>query len=530
MPKIRVRAGRRTAELVCRSGQSLREVLERAAVPLRTGCNGNGSCGLCRVRVVSGPVPPPSPQEAFLLGGDRSEAGVRLACYLRPESDLAIEVVAPVPRPVWRCLPQDDGGSAVPGAGRRFRQECAGAYGVAIDLGTTQISISLLDLDSERRLSGRCGTNPQAAFGADVMTRLVAAADSGEVAALLSDVVIRAIGDGLAEIASRDGVDLSRVARLSLVGNTAMLALLSMRNHTLLVRPETWTKSVDCLPVATDRLAAAWGIPSATVRVRPPLAGFVGSDLLAGVLATGMTEREEPALLLDFGTNSEIALWDGRALSATSAAGGPAFEGSGMRCGLPAVPGAVCRVELRDGAVECTTIDGAPVRGICGTGLVDLVAHLLRAGVLSERGRLSRGHEGGFVLPAGDPPLVFTGTDVDLFQRAKAAAGSGTRALMERAGIAAGELANVFVCGTFGRGLDIDNARAVGLLPMVPGDRVRLCGNTALAGCEMLLLDPAAEERLAAIGRSAELVDLAGFPEFDDLFLENLYLRPQGGD
>ncbi|MEN6517498.1 MAG: ATP-binding protein [Methanospirillum sp.] len=242
-----------------------------------------------------------------------------------------------------------------------------------------------------------------------------------------------------------------------------------------------------------------------------------------------MTEREEPALLIDFGTNSEIALWDGQALSVTSAAGGPAFEGSGMRCGLPAVPGAICRVEFRNRAVECTTIGGAPARGLCGTGLVDLIAHLLRTGILSERGRLSGGHDKGYILPDGDPPLVLTGKDVDLFQRAKAAVGSGVQVLMERAGISGDELGHVYVCGTFGYGLDTGNAREIGLLPMVPEDRISLCGNTALAGCEELLLDPEADGRLEAIRRSAELVNLARLPDFDEFFLANLYLSPLGG-
>ncbi len=531
MPVVRVRADLRTEEIAFTTGQSLREVLERAMIPVRFGCNGNGSCGLCRVRITSGIVPDPSLQEFFLLGGDDRESGVRLACCVRPGDDLSIEIAASGSHLAWRSLPQADEGVETPTAKALAPTDhgSAGTYGVAVDLGTSQISVSLLDLGTGRRLAGRHGTNPQAALGADVMTRLVAAAGSGETAFLLRDRVVRVIGDGLADIASRDGIDLSRLARLALVGNTAMLALLSGRNYALLVRPETWMGTVDCLPVDTDDLAVAWETPSAEIRIHPPLAGFVGSDLLAGVLATGMTEREEPALLIDFGTNSEIALWDGQALSVTSAAGGPAFEGSGMRCGLPAVPGAICRVEFRNRAVECTTIGGAPARGLCGTGLVDLIAHLLRTGILSERGRLSGGHDKGYILPDGDPPLVLTGKDVDLFQRAKAAVGSGVQVLMERAGISGDELGHVYVCGTFGYGLDTGNAREIGLLPMVPEDRISLCGNTALAGCEELLLDPKADGRLEAIRRSAELVNLARLPDFEELFLANLYLSPLGG-
>lgn len=521
MPVIRVRSGEKTKEIVFTPGLSLREILETSATPIRTGCNGNGACGLCRVRIIAGRVHDPSQQELLVLGDARQGEEDRLACYVRPEDDLGIEIIRPAPDPAWKTL---RGSGSAHDTGND-----AGAYGVAVDLGTTQISISLLNLDTGRRIAGRLGTNPQAVFGADVMTRLVAAVGSAETANRLSNLVVSAIGEGLAEIAGEDGLELARVTRLMLVGNTAMLALLSGKNYQLLVRPETWMEALDCVPDRTEPLTRAWGIRSAAIRILPPLAGFVGSDLLAGVLATRMTGQEAPALLIDFGTNSEIALWDGRNLSVTSAAGGPAFEGSGMRRGLPAESGAICRVGFLNGVAACTTIAGTPARGICSTGLVDLIAHLTGAGILSEKGRFSSAHIRGFILSEGDPPLVLNGKDVDLFQRAKAAVGAGVQALIERAGIGIEELAHCYVCGTFGHNLDIVNARAIGLLPMIPEDRIELSGNTALAGCEQALLDGAAEGRLEAIRRSAVIVNLAGLPDFDDLFLENLYLRPMGG-
>jgi uncharacterized 2Fe-2S/4Fe-4S cluster protein (DUF4445 family) len=261
----------------------------------------------------------------------------------------------------------------------------------------------------------------------------------------------------------------------------------------------------------------------------PPLAGFVGSDLLAGVVGTGLAERPG-SLLVDLGTNAEIALWDGAVLWVTSAAGGPAFEGSRARCGMPAEPGAIFRVDRPGGgALRCRVIGGGTAIGLCGSGLVDLISCLRAAGDLSETGRFTTPDpSSGFGIRA-DPPLRLSAADVDAFQRAKAAIAGGVRVLLDHAGIRARDLARVCVAGEFGLHLDVANAAAVGLLPAVPADRVELCGNTALAGCERLLTAPATADAMARLRDRATVVNLARCPEFEDRFLEGLYLRPNEG-
>ncbi len=177
-----------------------------------------------------------------------------------------------------------------------------------------------------------------------------------------------------------------------------MLALLSGRNAGLLLQPSHWMSAIDGLPDDTGAWAVAWGIhPQARIEVMPPLAGFVGSDLLAGVMTTHLTENGAGNLLIDFGINSEIALWDGQTLWVTSAAGGPAFEGSGIRCGLPAEPGAIHRVRLRNGALDFAVIAGGEPRGICGSGLVDLIAG--RIGPADAKGSICTHRSQGGIYP-----------------------------------------------------------------------------------------------------------------------------------
>jgi uncharacterized 2Fe-2S/4Fe-4S cluster protein (DUF4445 family) len=451
-----------------------------------------------------------------------------------PKYDLNIVILAPAPKSAWRHLDSvaDCRNRRLPvGLLPDLPLEVKKPYGVAVDLGTTHISLSLFDLTSARLLAGRHGLNPQATFGADVMTRLVAAAESPEQVQDLRRQSIEAIGSVLTDIALRDGINLQQVVRLMLVGNTAMIALMSGRNSNLLLQPSHWMSSIDCLPFDTEEWVSEWGIHSqAAIKVLPPLAGFVGSDLLAGVVAANLTEQEAGSLLVDFGTNTEIALWDGKILWVTSAAGGPAFEGSGLRNGLPAEPGAIYRVTMQEGIPECAVIaDGEPL-GICGTGLVDLVAELVRSGILTAKGRfVSTVPPEGFVLVRGDQDIVLSKEDVDLFQRAKAAIGVGIQVLLEQACMEYGDIRCICVSGAFGAALDVVNAQEIGLLPRIPPDRIELCGNTALAGCELALFSPEVVVQLEHLGNHARIVNLAHYPEFYSLFLEHLYLRPCDG-
>jgi uncharacterized 2Fe-2S/4Fe-4S cluster protein (DUF4445 family) len=268
--------------------------------------------------------------------------------------------------------------------------------------------------------------------------------------------------------------------------------------------------------------------PQATVEVIPPCAGFVGSDLLAGVLATGLTDRPG-GLLIDFGTNSEVALWDGCTLWITSAAGGPAFEGSQVQCGMPAEPGAIYRVDRQPDSAELhfQVIGDGQAEGLCGSGLIDLIACLRASGDLTRTGRFATPSlTEGFVIRRRNPTLRLSHVDVDMFQRAKAAIGVGIKTLLAGAGMAAAELSRICVCGVFGQHLNCPHAQAIGLLPSVPPSQIELCGNTALAGCEWLLLSPASAADLAWLRERMTVINLSQAPEFERLFLESLYLEP----
>ena len=531
MPVLTVKRADKDRHIPCRSGRSVRDILDETDLRIRAGCNGAGACGMCRIKVVGGNAGELSVNELTYLGKRLLSQGGRLACQVKVEQDLQIEILSPAHQSVWRSLEHGWDKTCISGSARARVSHAEAGYpiGASVDLGTTHISISLLDIESRCRLAGRRGLNPQSDSGTDVLTRLMSAqsVDQGEK---LSRQVIQAIGEGLRDIGVREGIDLRRVKCVVIVGNTAMLALLSGQNHQLLLQPRYWSESIDCLPLETTSWGEDWGISTkASIDVIAPLAGFVGSDLLSGVISTDLTEHGRAALLIDFGTNSEVALWDGNKLWATSAAGGPAFEGCGISCGMPAEPGAIYRVYVSDttGELEYDVVADAEPRGLCGSGMVDLLTCLVRNGTLNNKGQFAPSvPEDGFPLRSNDREIVLTKRDIDMFQRAKAAIGVAVKVLMTKAGMEYRDLHRICIGGVFGQYLNIANAREIGLLPANPGLSIETSGNTALSGCEALLLSPDAKERLQKVRNNAVSINLSSVGEFETLFLENLYLQP----
>jgi uncharacterized 2Fe-2S/4Fe-4S cluster protein (DUF4445 family) len=510
--------------VVFEAGASLKRVIEDAEIPVRWGCRGNGACGLCRVEVEAGNLAPPAENELLHLTPEQLACGVRLACALTPCEDLHIRILRADHRPGWRELASEDLSN------RRCAKGSVGTgKGLAVDLGTTQIRVSLWDLARGVRLGGRVGPNPQSVFGSDVVTRLLAAEESSATAHRISDVASLAINEALLEMCQSSVVAPSEVTKVVVVGNTAMVALLTQTNPRTLLDPGSWGEPVTCCLSRLEAWVAEMGLsPDASVTAVAPLGGFVGSDLLAAVLATDLT-AVPGSVLVDFGTNSEIALWDGATLWVTSAAGGPAFEGQGLQCGMPAEPGAIHKIEHKDGRsrLKFRVIGGLEPQGLCGSGLVDLIAMLRSTGELSASGRLAEPFvESGFFVDADKPTIRLTNRDIDIFQRAKGAIGAGVRTLLAKTDLGGRGLPRVCVCGAFGHHLNAENARLIGLLPNVPAASIELTGGAAMSGCEQLLLSEASEAEGERIRERSVIVNMAASPEFEDFFLESLYLQP----
>ncbi|MBD3317068.1 MAG: DUF4445 domain-containing protein, partial [Chitinivibrionales bacterium] len=399
--------------------------------------------------------------------------------------------------------------------------------GVAIDLGTTSISFIVYSFKDGRRLTGRFGMNPQLELGSDIFTRLSNANESPEKAGKAGNLLVNAIGSALYDIAKYDGIDPERIVSITIVGNTGIISLLTQDKYRMLLDPESWMKPIRSVAHNVSSWKQAWGIHKhADIHIVPSIAGFVGADILAGVYSLGIIECPRNSLLIDFGTNSEIALWNGENLFVTSASGGPAFEGAGIGCGMPAELGAICKAVLTPkNEIVCSTVGDADAKGICGSGLIDIIAIMRNNGTLSESGNFI--HEGmvSYDLQHGAKRLRITKRDIDVIQRAKAAVGAGIRILLDAARMQVNRLEKVYIAGAFGSFLNIENGKAIGLIPPLENGKFELCGNTALAGCEEIMISGGAESALNRILEKSKILNMSGCEDFEDYFLDNLYLK-----
>lgn len=533
MPIITLHIGQQTRKIHCKPKVSLRHTLEEIGYFLQAACNGNGSCGLCEIRIL-GVASEPTPAEAFHLSEAQRAHGVRLACRVFPEEDLEVEVLNPLEEPGIRRTHDEDYDFDLEQHAIDSKSGISEIMGItqgyAVDIGTTNIQVSLWDMKTLTRISGNISRNPQISFGSDVLSRIMAATQSKEQAGMIGDVAHQRISKAIHELTAREGMTTPQPQRVVVAGNTAMLALLSGRNYESLLNTSSWLRFIDCLPEDPSDWIHHWSLhPDSQIVILPPLAGFVGSDLLAGVLATQMLNHTSPALLIDFGTNSEMALWNGQRLFVTSAAGGPAFEGSGLSGGMSAAPGAIYRVLLDpSGTMQYFTLSQDLPRGICGTGYVDLIAILLKRGLLDAKGRFSdRKADQGFSIPLADKAIIVSGKDIDRFQYAKAAIGACLEILMQKAGVRNHtDIEKIYVCGAFGKHLHIAHAQEIGLLPDIPSESICLRGNTCLAGCEMILTDPDRLKDVAYIRNISQLINMAYCEDYETAFMEHLFLRP----
>jgi uncharacterized 2Fe-2S/4Fe-4S cluster protein (DUF4445 family) len=452
-------------------------------------CGGSDFCGGCRVRVVEGMLPAQIHDQCVFTEQELAQ-GWRLACRARAESPLKLEVGQ------WTTPVLADS-TRLEGAGRD-------GLGIAVDVGTTTIAAQLLDLACGEVLAIRTALNPQCAHGADVMSRVQYALSDAH----LTPLIRKAIGGIVAELTAERAPEVNEVV---LVGNTVMHHLFAGVDVEPLSHAPFKPRDDGEQEFSPQQLG--WPLPpSCRIRFLSCLGGFVGSDILAGIIAVNLTRSDRLSALIDLGTNGEIVLGNRDRILCASTAAGPAFEAASIRMGMRAASGAISHVFLRDGALECHVIGSAAPRGICGSGLVDAVAAGLDMGAILPGGGLANGMREFRI----DGPVVLTQSDIRELQLAKAAIASGMRLLLQRWGAARDDIAVVHLAGAFGNYVRFESAIRIGLLEIAPC-KIVAAGNTALRGAKMLLLSPALHPE-----SPVEHIPLAFEPRFQELFIQCL--------
>lgn len=561
---ITVAENGKTIQISDKEGASLLKLLRSQGIYVSAACGGKGTCGKCKVQMLSGATKI-GEMDRKHLSEEELEAGWRLACMAYPKDDCCVklggadefgfEAVAEHSRDGERKNLVGDRTGKAPimsdttdaEAAIEATATAASGYDIAIDIGTTTIAMELIKRNTGEVLHTVTSVNHQRAFGADVISR-IRAANEGH-GAELRESIQRDLLEGIGRLLKESGTAGGSVRRIAIAGNTTMGHLLMGYScETLGTYPftpinidiirtevsELFGGQLAAKTVSKDVGDKAVSIaldPATDVVLLPGITTYVGADIAAGMLACDFDRREKPCLLIDLGTNGEMAVGNRERILVTSTAAGPAFEGGNISCGMGSVPGAICRVEIDDTAAgepgaRIQTIGGRPPIGLCGTGVIETTYELVKVGFVDETGMLEEDYfEDGFELartPEGRP-IVFTQKDVREMQLAKSAVRAGLETLLKRYGITYEDIDRVFLAGGFGYKVDLEKTAGIGMLPEELRAKTTAVGNSSLAGAARFLTSAGAEERLKKLVEISTEVELSSDKDFNDFYMEYMF-------
>lgn len=410
-------------------------------------------------------------------------------------------------------------------------------FGICFDIGTTTISGQLVDLNNKKALGTKATYNTQASFGSDVITRIIYA-QKEEGLEKLHHAVIDSMNQMIRELVKEHNIDLNDVNCALCAGNTTMVHLL-LRVDPTYIRRDPYVPTANFVPTIRAAEAGIKINPRGLLSCVPGVSSYVGGDTTSGVLSCGLYKENDLSILIDIGTNGEIVLGNKDFLIACAASAGPAFEGSGVCCGMRAATGAIQKVAVdsNDLKVNFSVIGGGKPRGICGSGYIDLISSMLGAGIIDKSGKIKATHpkrirtgEFGkeFVLvfkeeSASSGDIVITEPDIENLKRAKGAIYSATATLVKHMNLEFSEIRKIFIAGGFGTYLDIENAIKIGLLPDLNRDKFLFVGNSSLAGARQMLLSFEAIKKADDIARKITYHELSVEPGYMDEYMAALF-------
>lgn len=488
MPRLTIRQGDAERTAAFDVPQLLSEVLWANGAEVPMACGGAGQCGQCRVRLDSG--------ETVLACKTPAADGM---IVLLPEAETAAISLGAV-----------DDGSPI---------------GAAIDLGTTTVAARLIRLTDGAMLAQTAQHNAQAFAGADVMTRCSFVMTHAQGLDALRDAIRAQLASLLRRLCVALDIAPVRIVRIAVAGNTVMQHLLAGLDPTGMAAAPFMPRTL----FANSETVALHGFAHAPAMLTPCLSGFIGGDITAGLAATDVPDRDEIALFIDVGTNGEMALRTPEGYLCCATATGPAFEGSGIACGMRYGAGAVSHVAF-DRTWRLTGASDGQLRGFCGSALVDLLSEARRIGLIEESGKVAASvpmalrpyvkRDASGMRIQVNRQLYLTDAEIRKLQLAKAAVAAGVRLLLDEAGVTAGQVARVLITGGFGTGLWPASLVGIGMLPKVLEDRISFLDNTSLTGAAGCLTDTGFPIRVRRIVAQARTLTLAGSKAFNDAFVE----------
>ena len=412
-------------------------------------------------------------------------------------------------------------------------------YGLAVDVGTTTVVAQLVDLRSGRMLEVEGTHNMQAQYGEDVISRMIyACRKDGSGLIPLQEAVVKNINDLIEALVGRVGIQREEIFAVTAAGNTTMSHLL-LGLTPCSIRMEPYVPTADAYP---QILASEIGVrihPQGILETLPSVASYVGGDIVAGVISSGIAEQEAIQGLIDIGTNGEIVIGNSDWLVCCSASAGPSFEGGGTTCGMRATRGAIEKVKIEEGRLSYQTIGNAAPRGICGSGLIDCIYELVKNGIIGYEGKFDRKRDDPrlsleediprYVIAAAEETesgeaVAITESDIDNLMKSKGSVFAAIKSLVDYIGLTFDMLDTFFVAGGFGSYLDIHKAVAIGLLPDIPEERIQFIGNSSLTGARMALIYEEAFEKGRNVSKSMTNIELSNYQPYMDEYVASLFL------
>lgn len=593
MAKVEIHKGDKSFSVDAEKGSNLLNILNKNGCKVSSPCGGNGTCGKCKVRV-TGLDSVISAEESRLLGQNSIEEGYRLACLIKVDENIEVTLEATdkaarimtdsnaksvqlsplvkkeyvtveeatldrsvsdigrvnlsgridsldILRKLSVVLSSDETAVTLTSSRDRLldiepRDTRDKLYGIAVDIGTTTVAAYLVNLNSGETENVYSCLNPQKAYGDDVITRINYTVENAGGLMDLNTAIIGCLNKAVTNLVTNTKINADSIYSMLLTGNTTMLHLAMGLDPKRL----SYSPFVPVTTALEEFYAKDLSIkinPQAIISFLPGVSAYVGADTLCAVLGSGMLEDSKSALLVDIGTNGEIALLANDRIYSCSVAAGPAFEGAQLRNGIGGIEGAIDRVVLTNN-IDYTTIGNSEPIGICGSGIIDAISQLLEKGLVDETGRMQELDE----LPADlessvragikevDGNMAFnlygdiyvTQRDIREIQNAKAAVAAGIKTLAKYAGISLYDIHKVYLAGGFGSYIDVKSAIRTGLLPEELSGRVTACGNAAGAGAIMALTSAQCFEQLTAIKEKTCYIELSGNNEFVDFYIESM--------
>jgi uncharacterized 2Fe-2S/4Fe-4S cluster protein (DUF4445 family) len=411
-------------------------------------------------------------------------------------------------------------------------------YGLAVDVGTTTVVAQLVHLKSGNVLGVAGSHNMQTRFGEDVISRMIYACGKDEGLHPLHQAIIKNINQLIKTLTEEKGIDPRDITALAAAGNTTMSHLL-LSLIPCSIRVDPYVPTANVYPQVHARELGIDIHPEAIIEVVPGVASYVGGDIVAGIIACGIADRPETRVLIDVGTNGEIAIGNNEWMVCCSASAGPAFEGGGIKHGMRATRGAIEKLVISDGRVQYKSIGKGKIKGICGSGLIDCLYELARNHIIDGEGKfhlspnderlVNKDGEIKFILAPADETetgkeIVITQSDISHLIRSKGAVFAAIKSLMDYVGLKLDAIDTFFVAGGFGSYLDIPKAIGIGLLPDIERSRIKFVGNSSLMGARMCLLSAHTMERAAQIAKSTTNIELSNYQPFMDEYVAAMFL------